>query len=76
MWWALCSRHTRALNQAHAGLANPARAMDCSGAVALDALKTLQERAEHICAQQRNEKKKLYALHAPEVECIGKGQGT
>ena len=32
------------------------------------------ERAERIRSQQRHDKNKLYALHAPEVECIGKGK--
>ena len=32
------------------------------------------ERAERIRTQQRNGTNKLYALHAPEVECIGKGK--
>jgi IS5 family transposase len=32
------------------------------------------ERAERVSTQQRNDKNKLYALHAPEVECIGKGK--
>ena len=32
------------------------------------------ERAERIRTQQRGDKNKLYALHAPEVECIGKGK--
>jgi transposase, IS5 family len=32
------------------------------------------ERAERIRTQQRHDKHKLYALHAPEVECIGKGK--
>ena len=32
------------------------------------------ERAERIRTQQRNDKNKLYALHAPEAECIGKGK--
>ena len=32
------------------------------------------ERAERIRTQQRNTKRKLYALHAPEVECISKGK--
>jgi IS5 family transposase len=44
------------------------------GATALGALKTLLERAERIRTQQRHDKDKLYALHAPEVECIGKGK--
>ena len=45
-----------------------------AGATALCALKTLLERAERIRTQQRHDKNKLYALHAPEVECIGKGK--
>jgi IS5 family transposase len=32
------------------------------------------QRAERIRTQQRGDKNKLYALHAPEVECIGKGK--
>ena len=32
------------------------------------------QRAERIRTQQRNSKNKLYALHAPEVECISKGK--
>jgi IS5 family transposase len=41
---------------------------------AVSQLMTLLERAERIRTQQRNSKDKLYALHAPEVECIGKGK--
>lgn len=37
-------------------------------------LNTLLERAERIRTQQTKDKNKLYALHAPEVECIGKGK--
>jgi len=37
-------------------------------------LNTLLERAERIRTQQRHDKNELYALHAPEVECIGKGK--
>jgi transposase, IS5 family len=32
------------------------------------------QRAERIRTQQRNDKNKLYALHAPEVECLAKGK--
>jgi transposase, IS5 family len=32
------------------------------------------ERAERIRTQQPKDKNKLYAMHAPEVECIGKGK--
>lgn len=37
-------------------------------------LATLLERAERIRRQQPKDHNKLYALHAPEVECIGKGK--
>ena len=40
----------------------------------LNRLHTLLERAERIRTQQPKDKNKLYALHAPEVECIGKGK--
>jgi len=36
--------------------------------------RVLLERAERIRTQQPKDKDKLYALHAPEVECIGKGK--
>lgn len=34
----------------------------------------LLERAERLLHQQRNDKNKLYSIHAPEVECIVKGK--
>ena len=37
-------------------------------------LQTTMERADRIRRQQPNDKNKLYAMHAPEVECIGKGK--
>lgn len=40
----------------------------------LTRLNTLLERAERIRTQQTKDKNKRYALHAPEVECIGKGK--
>jgi transposase, IS5 family len=40
----------------------------------LAALYTLLARAERIRTQQPKDKNKLYALHAPEVECISKGK--
>ena len=43
-------------------------------AAAIAALNLWLERAERIRTQQRHDKNKLYALHAPEVECIGKGK--
>ncbi|SIP96244.1 hypothetical protein SAMN05880557_101304 [Pseudacidovorax sp. RU35E] len=41
-------------------------------AVALSNLQTLVQRAERIRRQRPKDKDKLYALHAPEVECISK----
>lgn len=43
-------------------------------ALALTQLQTILARAERIRTQQRHDKHKLYALHAPEVECISKGK--
>jgi IS5 family transposase len=40
----------------------------------LNRLNSLLDRAERIRSQQPKDKHKLYALHAPEVECIGKGK--
>jgi transposase, IS5 family len=37
-------------------------------------LKVWLDRAWQICRQRPKDKNKLYALHAPEVECIGKGK--
>ncbi len=42
--------------------------------LALTSLNTWMERAERVRTQQRNDKNKLYALHAPEVECLAKGK--
>src|SRR5215208_851380 len=38
------------------------------------ALQQELERAERILRQQRHDTKKLYSVHAPEVECIAKGK--
>ncbi len=45
-----------------------------ASALALTDLRELIERAERIRTQRPKDKNKLYALHAPEVECIGKGK--
>lgn len=37
-------------------------------------LQTWMQRAERVRTQRPKDKNKLYALHAPEVECIGKGK--
>jgi transposase, IS5 family len=44
-------------------------------ALAITELMKWLQRAERIRTQQRHSKNKLYALHAPEVECIGLGLG-
>jgi IS5 family transposase len=54
--------------------AGGAQAHEASSPKALSDLATLMERAERIRTQQRHTKNKLYALHAPEVECISKGK--
>jgi len=43
-------------------------------AATLARLNGLLERADRIRRQQPKDKNKLYALHAPEAECIGKGK--
>lgn len=43
-------------------------------ALTLASMNTWLERAERIRTQQPKSKNKLYALHAPEVECISKGK--
>ncbi len=43
-------------------------------ALAIADLQKWLGRAERIRTQERHSKNKLYALHAPEVECIGKGK--
>ena len=40
----------------------------------LSSLTTLLGRADRIRTQKKNDKNKLYALHAPEVECISTGK--
>jgi IS5 family transposase len=49
-------------------------ASEPSNPKALSDLQMWLERAERIRTQQRHDKNKLYALHAPEVECISKGK--
>jgi len=38
------------------------------------ALTELLQRAERLLAQQRQDRDKLYSVHAPEVECLAKGK--
>jgi IS5 family transposase len=39
-----------------------------------DELQTLLSKAQRLLKQQKDSKNKLYAIHAPEVECISKGK--
>jgi len=39
-----------------------------------DELTRQLELSERLLKQQQNDKGKLYSIHAPEVECISKGQ--
>jgi transposase, IS5 family len=55
-------------------VAGAAPAHDPGSAKAISDLMMWLERAERIRTQERNTKNKLYALHAPEVECISKGK--
>ena len=54
--------------------AGGAPAHESGSAKAISDLTIWLERAERIRTQQRSTKNKLYALHAPEVECISKGK--
>ena len=49
-------------------------AHESASPVAISDLGVWLERAERIRTQQRNTKNKLYALRAPEVECLSKGK--
>jgi IS5 family transposase len=50
------------------------RQLEALEASAREQMQVWLERAERIRSQQPKDKHKLYALHAPEVECIGKGK--
>jgi IS5 family transposase len=50
------------------------RKMTTLAQAAQEQLKPWLERAERIRSQRPHDKNKLYALHAPEVECISKGK--
>lgn len=64
----------RSLERLEQGQTNGQEQGEPPSVLALNNLHLWLERAERIRTQQRNDKNKLYALHAPEVECIGKGK--
>ena len=51
------------------------RKLETASEAARTAITPWLERAERLHRQAPKDKNKLYALHAPEVECIGKGKG-
>src|SRR5690606_3959130 len=50
------------------------RKLETLDELAQQSMRLWLERAERIWRQRPKDKHKLYALHAPEVECIGKGK--
>ena len=50
------------------------RKLDGIDAAVVQTLLVWLERAQRLYSQRPKDKGKLYALHAPEVECIGKGK--
>lgn len=50
------------------------KVLNLESSAALERMNTLLERAQRLVDQKPKDKNKLYALHAPEVECIGKGK--
>jgi IS5 family transposase len=52
----------------------PGSNTEAPNALTLTSMNTWLERAERIRNQRPKDKNKLYALHAPEVECISKGK--
>lgn len=50
------------------------RQLDTLDEAAREQMQVWLERAERIRSQRPKDSNKLYALHAPEVECIGKGK--
>ena len=53
---------------------DPGAGLGAVSAKSISDLRQWLERAGRIHTQKRNDKNKLYALHAPEVECISKGK--
>jgi transposase, IS5 family len=69
--------HARCAARAESNFAGDAPGLEADQAphpLALTQLQMWRDRAERIRAQQRHDKDKLYALHAPEVECISKAK--
>jgi IS5 family transposase len=67
-------RMQREIRKLRTWLGRVIRGVQRKGGEITGALKAKIETAQHLYAQRRDSKNKLYALHAPEVECIAKGK--
>ena len=67
-------RMRRELRKLRTWLGRVIRDVQRKGSTMSKALQAKLATAERLHAQQRQDKNKLYALHAPEVECLAKGK--
>ena len=67
-------RMQRELKRLRTWLGRVIRDVQRKGGEMTGALKAKLETAQRLHAQRRDAKNKLYALHAPEVECLAKGK--
>jgi len=67
-------RMQREIRRLRTWLGRVIRDVQRKGGEITGALKTKIETAQRLYEQRRDSKNKLYALHAPEVECIAKGK--
>lgn len=67
-------RMQRQISKLRTWLGRVIRDVQRKGGEVAGALKTKLELAQRLYVQRRDSKNKLYALHAPEAECIAKGK--
>lgn len=67
-------RMRRELRKLRTWLGRVIRDVQRKGSAMSQALQAKLATAQRLHAQQRHDKNKLYALHAPEVECLAKGK--
>ena len=68
------NRMRREIRKLRTWLGRVIRDVQRKGGEVTGALKAKLDIAQRLHAQQRDSKNKLYALHAPEVECLAKGK--
>lgn len=68
------NRMRREIRRLRTWLGRVIRDVQRKGGEVTGALKAKLDIAQRLHAQQRDSKNKLYALHAPEVECLAKGK--